>query len=182
MLVGELVEQSDESFALVARDVVGVFVDGLDLDKVTPLSSVNLDEAEALEVDELAEISEESHAAEDRELPIHLLAADGAHRGDLRELDLGNVEQAADLEGLLGDYDFARYRHQHQRDQRNDERAEPRRDVAPLVEQHQHSCEQNDDEDVDHRPIERVTPVFIVENLHLVDSKMLRLLRYPRRW
>ena len=67
-----LLQQRDKSLAFVARNVVGLLVDCLNLDEVAPLGGVNLDKTEAFEVDEFTEIAKETDAAEYRKLCAHI--------------------------------------------------------------------------------------------------------------
>ena len=104
----------------------------------------------------MAVVAEEAEPAEHGHYPLHVSCADLAHGRDFAAVYFGDVQQAAHLDRLVGDDDFARNRKGHQRNQCHDERREPRREVPSLVEIEQTAAQQGEDDPVDERPIERV--------------------------
>ena len=162
-------EQLREQLRLAARDVEPLLVEVGDLHQVAPLRGVEAHVPEGLQVEEVAVVAEEAVAAEERQEPLHAPRVDAPHRGDLVAPDLGDVEQAADLDRRVGDDDALRDGERHERDDRPDERGEPRREVAPLVEQVQPRAQQREQCQDAGRKVDRaaVEPIFVAV-LHVV--------------
>ena len=146
-----------------ARDVEPVFVDVRDLDEIPPLRGVEPHAVQPPQVDEVSVVAEEPASAEDRQKPFHAFGVHPAHRGDFVAAYFGDVQQTAHFDGLVRHDDLAGNRQRHQGHQRHDERGEPRREVTPFVQVVQQAAQQDEDDDVNQRPVDRavIEAVFI---------------------
>lgn len=115
------------------------------------------------ELPEIFVVAEEPASAEDRQKPFHAFGVHPAHRGDLVAAYFGDVQQTAHFDRSVRHDDLAGNRQRHQGHQRHDERGEPRREVTSFVQVVQQAAQQDEDDDVNQRPVDRavIEAVFI---------------------